>query len=463
MPTESFLGRPMGIGRYMSKNEEQIILMGDWNQDVREEKFLEPFKARNLKPSITERHGNSGPGTYQRGTAPIDEIFTSFTIKVRTAGYLEHGHIRSDHRTVWVDFQQQSILGMNPPKCPLHQARRLKGSDPRTVKKYLDYLDKFYRINEIYKSIDLFTEMIDLPLTAEGQLEYERLDKLRVKGMKKAEKRCRKLKMGGRQWSPELKIARKTILYYALTISRKKGCHVGARVVKRLASSLGITNEKYTIEECYVHLDLAYKQYHQVRINHDILRTTYIESLAEAWEDAGQGKKATLIKILRNRETEREMYRRVARMTGGKVTNSTTVVQEVLTDGNIIEHNTKEALESCIRISNKKKYHQTEEHCPLLQSPLIQELGIMGEGPAIQEILQGKYEIPNTIDQYTKAFIETCQPPPKEKSKMTRSPQSFSQSWKKMKEKTSSGELHFRLFKSRRTHMLINIVNYIMA
>ena len=90
------------------------------------------------------------------------------------------------------------MLGMNLPKCPLHQVRRLKGSDPRTVKKYLDYLDKFYRINEIYKSIDLFTEMIDLPLTAEGQLEYERLDKLRVKGMKKSEKRCRKLKMGGR-------------------------------------------------------------------------------------------------------------------------------------------------------------------------------------------------------------------------------------------------------------------------
>ena len=62
----------------------------------------------------------------------------------------------------------------------------MKGSYPRTVKKYLDYLDKFYRINRIYKSIALFSEMIDLPLTAEGQLEYERLDKLRVKGMKKA-------------------------------------------------------------------------------------------------------------------------------------------------------------------------------------------------------------------------------------------------------------------------------------
>ena len=57
MPTESFLGRPMGIGRYISKNEEQIILIGDWNQDVREGKSLELFKARNLKPSNNVKAG----------------------------------------------------------------------------------------------------------------------------------------------------------------------------------------------------------------------------------------------------------------------------------------------------------------------------------------------------------------------------------------------------------------------
>ena len=60
------------------------------------------------------------------------------------------------------------------------------------------------------------------------------------------------------------------------------------------------------------------------------------------------GKKGTMIEILRNREIERDMHRRVARMTGEKVINSTIVVQESLEDGNIIEHNTKETLEVCI-------------------------------------------------------------------------------------------------------------------
>ena len=49
------------------------------------------------------------------------------------------------------------------------------------------------------------------------------------------------------------------------------------------------------------------------------------------------------------------------------------------------------------------------------------------------------------------------------KCKMTRSPQSFAQSWKKMKEKTSSEELHFGHFRSGGTHNLINMINYGMA
>ena len=87
------------------KDEERIILAGDWNHDVREATYLEPFKVSNLKPSIKERHGNSIPGIYQGGTVPIDEIFALFNVKVKTASYLENGHIRSDHRTIWIDFQ----------------------------------------------------------------------------------------------------------------------------------------------------------------------------------------------------------------------------------------------------------------------------------------------------------------------------------------------------------------------
>ena len=50
------------------KYDDQIILMGDYNQDVRDETFLEVFKARTLKSGIIKRHGNFGSRIYQRGT-----------------------------------------------------------------------------------------------------------------------------------------------------------------------------------------------------------------------------------------------------------------------------------------------------------------------------------------------------------------------------------------------------------
>ena len=76
---------------------------------------------------------------------------------------------------------------------------------------------------------------------------------------------------------PSIKDIPKTILYCSLTISRTKGYHVGARVLKRLTKSLGITNENHSIDECYDHLTLAYKQYHQVSIDYETLRTLYRE------------------------------------------------------------------------------------------------------------------------------------------------------------------------------------------
>ena len=49
-----------------------------------------------------------------------------------------------------------------------------------------------------------------------AEKEYEALDKLREEGMHRAEKRCRKLWMGGVPWSPALKRAKDTILFWTL-------------------------------------------------------------------------------------------------------------------------------------------------------------------------------------------------------------------------------------------------------
>ena len=90
---------------------ENLIVGGDWNTDVRQETFLQPFKERNLLPAVITKHGDKGPETYNRGSNPIDEIFVSSSLVIQKAGYLEHGEGAGDHRPIWIEVTKQSALG----------------------------------------------------------------------------------------------------------------------------------------------------------------------------------------------------------------------------------------------------------------------------------------------------------------------------------------------------------------
>jgi len=81
---------------------DQLIIAGDWNNDIRKKKFLENFTKRNLIPAIHHVHGNELPPTYNEGSKPIDEIFVSSTLKINACGYLPHGSSLGDHRPIWV-------------------------------------------------------------------------------------------------------------------------------------------------------------------------------------------------------------------------------------------------------------------------------------------------------------------------------------------------------------------------
>ena len=59
-------------------------------------------------------------------------------------------------------------------------------------------------------------------------------------------------------------------------IKTHKGCHVGARALQRLSKTLGVSNVNLSMDEYCTQLDLAYKTYHQIKIDHANIRTTYI-------------------------------------------------------------------------------------------------------------------------------------------------------------------------------------------
>ena len=102
------------LGKELDKwiaQEEQIILCGDWNTPVTDSGITEFMSRRGLKEVITYRHGQSPPPTYHRGQHSIDGIFVSSPLLGIKGGYLEFGDAPGDHRGIWVDVPQATVMG----------------------------------------------------------------------------------------------------------------------------------------------------------------------------------------------------------------------------------------------------------------------------------------------------------------------------------------------------------------
>ena len=114
---------------------------------------------------------------------------------------------------------------------------------------------------------------------------------------------------------------------------------------------------------------------------------------------------------------------------------------------------------------NKSKYHQTEDTCPFMQDPLMNHFGEYGQGPATEQLLEGTYITPQGISEQTRDYLELCRLPQGEFfiNPLTRSFDYFNHSWKKMREKTASRELHFGHFKSATYNENIMNIHYMMA
>ena len=447
------------------EDNEQLVIMGDWNVDVRKEQFLAPFRHRNIIPATISQHGLSAPETFNRGNAPIDEILVSDSITVKASGYMPHGEGLGDHRPVWIDIDRYSILGNRLPKLVSSNARRLKTKDPKVRDKYNLILEEFFTKHGIRERTQELLASYSIPLSSHQITEYEKLDKLREQGMLIAERNCRKLKMGGVAWSPELQKLRTIILYLKASISRMKGTKVSARNLLKWSKKLKFSVEGKSVEEINQLLNTAFKKYKTIKKNHIKMRSDYLESLAESMEKDGKGKRAKILRGLIELEKKRAAFRRLKRIMKGDNNTSTTSVLVSAPDGSIREVINKEEMESAIINENRKKYHQTEDTCPFLQEPLRSQLGDCADGPDITKVIDGSFSPdPHRVDEYTRDFIKACKyENNKPKLLLKRSLEEYIAGWKKMDERTASRQLHFGHFKAACVHKENMFVHYALA
>ena len=140
------------------------------------------------------------------------------------------------------------------------------------------------------------------------------------------------------------------------------------------------------------------------------------------------------------RERQRQASRRLKRVMKKSLHRGLIKASLTQDDGSSIEYTDKEDIEQACLDENFNKLSQ-RNNTPVMQSPLVEEIGYGKTTQATKDILTRQYVPPEGTNIYREAFLNELYKPKdlQQEPKATITTECFQQGWKRMKEYTSSG------------------------
>ena len=179
--------------------EHDIIVAGDWNDDLNNKRGAVQVMMTNigLTELLTSRYG-VGPETYHIGTNTIDGIFATRGITIQQGGYTSHEESPSDHRWLWIDVAETTLLERNRDDYAPSVERRATSKIPSVRNKFNALLEaQVHQHNLHTKMKDLyFNAKATGMLTKEQEKVYDSIEERMKRGVKYADRNCRKVRSG---------------------------------------------------------------------------------------------------------------------------------------------------------------------------------------------------------------------------------------------------------------------------
>ena len=156
---------------------EQIILMGDCNSEVLEVNIW--METQGLTNKICNLHGYSDSLiTHQQSKDwPINIIYCSAPLAANRGGLLTFRILVGDRQDLWMEINEDMILGLRKHDIIPPTARNLCMGDPRTINKSNDKLHTSFVKHDIYQKIHYIHNRAIYPLPARLSRTFEILDK----------------------------------------------------------------------------------------------------------------------------------------------------------------------------------------------------------------------------------------------------------------------------------------------
>jgi hypothetical protein len=292
-----------------------------------------------------------------------------------------------------------------------------------------------------------------------------------------AEKKCRKVRMGTIQWTPELAEIRNLIRYWSLARKKCLGFKIDRKFFKRVAHSVSLPS-KLDVERSIVDdsLGKARQKLKQYKATHIDRRETWLEGLAKALAAKSQGEDTPAIdlhrlkhlKLLRQHEAQRRTARVIRRVIYGSTLYQPLDQVQFTTQNNTIETtNDKNMMKKKLIEENQIRFNQAAES-PFLQDPLVKFVGKMGEAQGVRRILDGNLDTESMegVERYTRLIIKQMEKPPNfSPARLDEDINTFVNGWRKAREQTASGrsQLHFGHFIAACCHFKLKHIEYEQA
>lgn len=195
------------------------------------------------------------------------------------------------------------------------------------------------------------------------------------------------------------------MVYWTFCSQKLMGIKIDTKKLLQLGKRLGIqVNLELSVADAYMAKDRAWEVYKETKGNSFDLRHGFLDSLATAQAEAHNVKKESALRSLCTQEDQRQAAATVRKATGKLNTGSTSRVLTKDVQGNPVEITEKVPMETVLADVPKKKFHSSEKYCPMMSGQLFSDIGSLGFGPKVQDILDGWYVPPSGTPKGTRLF-----------------------------------------------------------
>ena len=408
-------------------NMGDIVVLGvDNNHDVRTSVLAKGLEELGLRDAVLSLHAPASPPATQSSNkrrVPIDAIWVSPSVEVTRAGYCPFDGVStmtSDHRMLWVELDNSSILGKHLPSSRKIKASKVKSTDPRARNKYNRRVKRRYAEAKVGFQCtalqELVKEFAEGNTTLKGHIVrvYELLHKTTSDIRRDVEAHLRTLNAGEVPWSPRIQVFRDTIEYWLRVVKLRKNVNTSRKALKRLARRLHIYKGYHVgLEYAGLKLQEAYQNYYAARKNAPAWRDEHNQSLVDALVAEGKAgnSSAEQIRARMKREKNAIELGKAARAIRQR-DNKHAVLKAVVTNAEGVDEelDSQDTMVQAMAESNRER----QQKClgtPSMEPLFVEDFGYLADTAAAIEVINGTYVAPEGMNAYLIELLDTMKMP----------------------------------------------------